>query len=302
MRLLAARHKKNLAITLMMLPGALWFLLLRYVPMAGIVIAFQDYRPHPPNPTLINNIIHSRFVGLANFEFIFASDIAWRFIRNTLAYNAVFIILTTVISIALAIALSELTTKFMAKLYQTLMFFPFFISWVVVSYFVFAFLSPTHGVFSDVSNWYMDPWGWPAILTSAHLWKSLGFNCIIYLAAITGVDHGQYEAAAIDGASKWSQIWNVTIPNIKPMIIILFILAVGRIFNADIGLFYNVPMNSGPLFPVTDVIDTYVLRALQTLTLGMTTAVGLFQQLVGFACIMTANAIVRKLDSDSAVF
>ncbi|MCL2400102.1 MAG: ABC transporter permease subunit [Defluviitaleaceae bacterium] len=302
MRLFAARHKKTLTITLMMLPGAIWLLLLRYLPMAGVVIAFQNYRPHPPNPTMINNILNSRFVGLENFRFIFATDIAWRFIRNTLAYNAVFIVLTTVFAIALAIALSEITKKFIAKLYQTLMFFPFFISWVVVSYFVFAFLSPTHGTFANVSNWYMDPWGWPVILTSAHLWKSLGFTCIIYLAAITGVDHGQYEAAAIDGASKWNQIWSITIPNIRPMIIIMFILAVGRIFNADIGLFYNVPLNSGPLFPVTDVVDTYVLRAFQTLSMGMATAVGLFQQIIGFICIMTANAIVRKVDSDSAIF
>jgi putative aldouronate transport system permease protein len=299
------RNKKTLAITLMMLPGTIWLILLRYIPMGGIVIAFQDYRPHPPNPTLWNNIIHSRFVGLDNFRFISATDRAWLMIRNTLAYNATFIILTTVLSVAIAICLSEVRRKFLAKLYQTLMFFPFFISWVVAGYFVFAFLDPTFGLLSGVRNWYFDPTGWPAILTSAHLWKALGFNSIIYLAAISSIDQGMYEAAAIDGASKWRQVWAITIPTIKPMIIILFILAVGRIFNADFGLFWNIPQNSGPLQGVTEVIDTYVFRVMRSNiagAMGMATAAGLFQNVIGFICIMATNTIVRRFDKDNALF
>jgi len=299
------RHKKTFAVTLMMLPGAIWLLLLRYLPMGGAVIAFQDYRPHPPNPTLLNNILNSRFVGLDNFRFIFATDRAWIMIRNTLAYNAVFIILTTVFSIAIAICLSEIRSKFFSKLYQTLMFYPFFISWVVAGYFVFAFLDPTFGLLSHVRNWYFDPTGWPVILTSAHLWKNLGFNSVVYLAAIASIDKGMYEAAAIDGASKWRQVWSVTIPSIKPMIIILFILAVGRIFNADFGLFWNIPQNMGPLQNVTEVIDTYVFRVMQANiagAMGMATAAGLFQNLIGFICIMGANAIVRKFDNENALF
>lgn len=299
------RHKKTLIITMMMLPGTIWLILLRYLPMGGIVIAFQDYRPHPPNPTLWNNIIHSDFVGLNNFRFIFATDRAWIMIRNTLGYNAVFIILTTVLAVAIAICLSELRRKFVAKLYQTLMFFPFFISWVVAGYFVFAFLDPTFGLLSDVRNWYFDPTGWPAILTSAHLWKALGFNSIIYLAAISSIDQGMYEAAAIDGASKWRQVWAITIPTIKPMIIILFILAVGRIFNADFGLFWNIPQNSGPLQGVTEVIDTYVFRVMQSNiagAMGMATAAGLFQNVIGFICIMATNTLVRRFDKDNALF
>jgi len=301
----ATKHKKTFAITLMMLPGALWLLILRYIPMGGLVIAFQDYRPFPRNPTFLNNIINSRFVGLDNFRFIFATDRAWNMIRNTLAYNAVFIVLTTILSIALAICLSEISSKFLAKAYQTLMFFPFFISWVVASYFVFAFLDPTFGVLSHVRNWYLDPAGWPVILTISHLWKSLGFSCIIYLAAITGIDQGLYEAAAIDGASKWRQIWAITIPSIRPMIIMLFIMAVGRIFNVDFGLFWNIPMNMGPLQGVTEVFDTYVFRVMQAPiagAIGMATAAGFFQNIIGFVCILGANAIVRRVDRENAMF
>ena len=305
MRLFLTRHKKTLAITVMMMPGAIWLLLLRYLPMGGAIIAFQDYRPHPPNPTLFNNILNSNFVGLDNFRFIFATDRAWIMIRNTLGYNAVFIVLTTVFSIAIAICLNEIRHKFFAKLYQTLMFYPFFISWVVAGYFVFAFLDPTFGMLSHIRNWYFDPTGWPVILTSAHLWKSIGFNTIVYLAAITSIDHGMYEAAAIDGASKWRQVWAITIPSIRPMIIILFILAVGRIFNADFGLFWNIPQNMGPLQGVTEVIDTYVFRVMQANiagAMGMATAAGLFQNVIGFICIMGTNAIVRKVDSENALF
>ena len=305
MRFFPEKHKKTLAITLMMLPGAIWLLVLRYIPMAGIIMAFQDYRPWPQNPTLINNIIHSRFVGIDNFRFIFFTDRAWNMIRNTLSYNALFIVLTTGFAIALAVALNELGKGFMPKLYQTLMFFPFFISWVVASYFVFAFLDPTFGVLAHVRNWYLEPSGWPVILTSANLWKNLGFTSIIYLAAITGIDQGLYEAASIDGASRWRQVWAITIPGIKPMIIIMFIMAIGRIFNADFGLFWNVPMNMGPLQSVTEVFDTYVYRVMISPTpgaMGMATAAGLFQNIIGFICIMGANAIVRKIDNENAMF
>jgi len=290
---------------LMMLPGTIWLILLRYIPMGGIIMAFQDYRPNPLNPTLISNIIHSRFVGLANFRFIFATDRAALMIRNTLGYNAVFIILTTILSVGIAICLSELSRKFIAKLYQTMMFFPFFISWVVAGYFVFAFLDPTFGMLSGVREWYFDATGWPVILTSAHLWKSLGFNSIVYLAAISGIDQGMYEAAAIDGASKWKQVWSITIPSIKPMIIILFILAVGRIFNADFGLFYQIPRNMGPLQSVTEVIDTYVYRVMTSNiagATGMATAAGLFQNVIGFICIMATNTLVRKFDNENSLF
>jgi putative aldouronate transport system permease protein len=306
-----ARKKKTLILLTMVAPGALWLILLRYLPMFGIVIAFKDYKIFTKAPSLINNVMHSKWVGLKNFEFLFTTTDSMVMIRNTIGYNALWIILGLVISVTFAIMLSEITNKFVAKTYQTLMFFPYFLSWVVASYFVLAFLDPTRGLLvhlqqnwgMDVTNWYNDTKPWPIILTIANLWKNVGYSTILYLAAITGIDASQYEAASIDGASKWKQIIYVTLPHLKTMIIILFIMNVGKIFNADFGLFWNVPMNSGPLFPATQVIDTYVYRALMTTNnVGMSTAAGLIQNVVGFICIMGVNTIVRKVDKDSSLF
>ena len=297
--------KKTLAITMMMLPGAVWLFVIRYLPMIGVVMAFQKYRPYTPDPGFFNNLFHSEFVGLKNFEFIFFGDRAWIMLLNTIAYNAVFIVLTTIFGVALAVLLTEITSKFFAKLYQTLMFFPFFISWVVASYFLFAFLEPTFGMLSNIREWYFDPAGWPVILTSAHLWKNLGYTCILYVAAIASIDQGMYEAAVIDGASKWKQIWYITLPTIKPIIVILNILAVGRIIMADFGLFWNMTMNSGPLLSVTEVFDTYVYRVMQSNIAGamdFATAAGLLQSVIGFICIIGANAIVRKISPENAMF
>jgi putative aldouronate transport system permease protein len=304
-------NTKTLVLTTMALPGAIWLLLLRYLPMFGIVLSFQDYKIYTKAPSLINNILHSKWVGLENFKFLFATTESWVMIRNTLGYNALWIVLGIIFAVAFAIMISEMTTKFAAKVYQTLMFFPYFLSWVVVSYFVYAFLSPEKGLITnlqknmdlDPTQWYSDPRPWPYILTFAYLWKNLGYSCILYLATITGIDSSQYEAARIDGASKWQQIRYVTLPHLRPMIIILFILSVGRIFNADFGLFYQVPMNYGPLYPATQVVDTYVYRALMSMNnIGMSSAAGLLQNVVGFICIMVANSIVRRVDPDSSLF
>lgn len=295
----------------MVAPGAIWLILLRYLPMFGIVIAFQDYRIYTKAPSLINNVLHSDWVGFNNFKFLFASSDSWVMIRNTLGYNALWIVLGLVISIAFAVMLNEITNKFVAKAYQTMMFFPYFLSWVVASYFVLAFLDKTRGLIPhiqmnmgvEVTNWYGDPRPWPVILTIANLWKNVGYSTILYLAAITGIDQTQYEAASIDGATKWQQIWYVTIPHLKSMMIILFIMNVGKICVADFGLFYNVPGDNGPLFPATQVIDTYIYRFMMaTSNMGMSTAAGLFQNFVGFICIMTANTIVKKIDEDSSLF
>ena len=308
---MTAQRKKTLMLLTMVAPGAIWLLLLRYIPMGGIVIAFQDYKIYTRNPTFINNLTHSTFNGFNNFKFLFATSSTWEFIRNTIGYNVVFIVLGLVISVAFAIMLNEITKKFVAKTYQTLMFFPYFLSWVVASYFVQAFLDPTRGLLVNLmKSWGMTPIDfyndcgpWPFILTLCNIWKNTGYSAILYLAAITGIDASQYEAASIDGASKWQQIKYVTLPHLKTMIIILFIMNVGKIFNADFGLFWNIPNQSGPLFPVTQVIDTYVYRAMMaTNNFGMSTAAGLLQNVVGFICIMTANTIVRKVDPDSSLF
>lgn len=307
----SAKRKKTFLLLTMVAPGAIWLILLRYLPMFGIVMAFQDYKIYSKAPSLVNNIVHSKFVGLKNFKFLFATQDSWIMIRNTLAYNVVFIVLGLIISVTFAILLNEITHKFVAKTYQTLMFFPYFLSWVVASYFVQAFLDPTSGLLTHMmSDWgmksvdfYNTTGPWPFILILANIWKNTGYSVVLYLAAITGIDATQYEAASIDGASKIQQILYVTLPHLKTMIIILFIMNVGKIFNADFGLFYNVPMDSGPLMSVTQVIDTYVYRAMMaTQNYGMTTAAGLMQNIVGFVCIMTANGIVRKVDEESSLF
>lgn len=305
-----SKHKKTLLLCSMALPGAIWLLLLRYLPMFGIILAFKDYRAYKPN-TFWNNIIQSEWVGLKNFEFLFRSPDTWVMIRNTLAYNIVFIVLGLLVSVTLAIMLSELTTRFAAKAYQTLMFFPYFLSWVVASYFVLAFLDATSGMIPNlqkaagatVINWYHEPKYWPYILTGANLWKNVGYSAVLYLAAIIGIDRTQYEAAAVDGASKWQQIKHILLPNLRTMITILLIMNVGKIFNSDFGLFYNVPQNSGSLYPVTQVVDTYVYRAyMNSGDVGMSSAAGLLQNVIGFLCIIGANTLVRKIDSDSSLF
>ncbi|MBQ9308502.1 MAG: sugar ABC transporter permease [Clostridia bacterium] len=304
-----ARRKKNLVLTTMVLPGAIWLLLIRYLPMFGIVLAFKNYKAQRPN-TFWNNIIKSEWVGLKNFQFLKSPDTAIM-IRNTLGYNILWIALGLVIAVAFAVMMSELSNRFLAKTYQTLMFFPYFLSWVVASYFVLAFLDPTSGMIPalqkragiPVTNFYHDTTWWPLILTICNLWKNIGYSSVLYLAAITGIDTTQYEAAAVDGATKWQQIWHVTLPNIRTMIVILLIMNVGKIFNADFGLFYNVPQNSGSLLPVTQVVDTYVYRAYaNTHNMGMSSAAGFLQSAVGLVCIVGANAIVRKVDPESSLF
>lgn len=306
-----SKAKKTLMLLTMVAPGALWLLLLRYLPMGGIILAFKNYKIYPKDPTFLNNLIHSKWVGLDNFKFLFTTGDSWVMIRNTLAYNIVFIILGVIIPVAFAIMMSELSKKFVAKTYQTLMFFPYFLSWVVVSYFLNAFIDAQYGLIpmaqraagETAVSWYTTPGPWPYIIVFANLWKNVGYSTVLYLAAITGIDQTQYEAAAIDGASKWQQILHVTLPNLRTMIAILFILNVGKIFNTDFGLFWNVPMQNGALFSVTQVIDTYIYRVLMnTGNIGQSTAAGLLQNIVGFICIIGANAVVKKIDSDSTLF
>ena len=306
-----AKHKKTLVLLTMVAPAAIWLLLLRYLPMGGIILAFKNYKINPRNPSFISNLLSSKWVGFKNFEFLFKTNDAWIMFRNTLGYNVVFIILGVIIPVAFAIMMNELTRKFVRKTYQTMMFFPYFLSWVVVSYFLNAFLDAQYGMIptmqaaagKEVTSWYTTPGPWPYLLVFANLWKNVGYSTVLYLAAITGIDANQYEAAAIDGASKWQQVLYVTIPHLRTMICILFIMNVGRIFASDFGLFYNVPMQNGALFSVTQTIDTYVYRAyIATGNPGQSSAAGLLQNVLGFICILSANAIVKKVDADSAMF
>ena len=300
-----AKIKKYLPLYILALPGLLYLFINNYIPMAGVIIAFK-------NIDFQKGILGSDFVGLKNFEYLFKTKDAFIITRNTILYNISFIILTLIVSITFAIILNELRNRIASKIYQTIMLLPFLISMVIVSYLVFAFLSSDTGFINnsvlplfgkEKISWYTEPRYWPFILVLVQLWKGVGYSVIIYLAAIVGIDPQYYEAASLDGATVLKRIRYITLPLIRPIIIMLLLLSVGRIFYSDFGLFYQVPQNSGMLYSTTNVIDTYVYRALIQLgDIGMSSAAGLYQSLVGFILVISANLIVRKLDSDSALF
>lgn len=297
------KFKKFLPIYLMALPGFIYLFINNYMPLPGLVLAFKNYSARL-------GIWGSHWAGLENFKYLFASD-AWLITRNTILYNIAFIIVNTVLSIFVAIILSELTSP-LKKFYQSSILLPFLISSVIVSYLVFAFLSSDNGFINNTIlkqlgikgiSWYTSPKYWPFILIFVNTWKSIGYSSIIYLATILGFDRSYYEAATIDGASKMQQITRITLPMLKSTVIMLTLMAVGRIFYSDFGLFYQVPQNSGALLPVTNTIDTYVYRGLLELgNISMSAAAGCYQSIVGFVLVLLANLAVRKIDKDSALF
>jgi putative aldouronate transport system permease protein len=290
---------------LLMLPGIVYLIVNNYLPMLGIIIAFK-------NINFSKGILGSDWVGFKNFEYLFATSDAFVITRNTLLYNIAFIIVNLVFAVSLAILLNEVRHKLLKKFYQSAMLLPHFLSAVIVAYLLYGMLNPEYGFVNksilaklgiDSISWYMEPKYWPYILTLVNIWKSVGYLSIVYIAAIVGIDHEYYEAATIDGATKWQQIRHITLPLLVPIITIMTLLAIGRIFYSDFGLFYQVPMNSGPLLPVTNVIDTYVYRGLMQLgDIGMSSAAGLYQSVVGFVLVLVSNFVVRKLDRDNALF
>lgn len=297
--------KRFIPMYIMMIPGLIYLLINNYVPMAGIIIAFKHINWN-------KGIIDSPFAGLSNFEYLFKTKEAWIITRNTLGYNLAFIILGTVLAVAIAIVLNEIRSKFWKKSYQTIILLPYLISIVVVSYLVFALFSSesgfiNHSILEPLGlksiSWYTEPKYWPYILTIVHLWKTVGYSCIIYYATVVGIDRGYYEAAVIDGANRWKQIVHITLPSLKPTMITLVLLAIGTIFYSDFGLFYQVPMDSGPLYDVTNTIDTYVYRGLIKLNdVGMSSAAGVYQSLVGFTLVYIANRLVIKFSKENALF
>lgn len=290
---------------IMALPGIAYLIINNYIPMTGITIAFRQY-------TVRGGLFNSKWIGLKNFEFLFRSSDSWIITRNTILYNFGFIILGTFISVVTAICLNEIKKKFFARFYQTVILLPHLISMVVVSYIAYAFLSSTTGFLNssvlktlgiDPIFWYSEQKYWPFILTFVSIWTRFGFSAIIYYASIVGIDTQLFEAAAVDGASRFRQIVSITLPSLKPTIIIMTILAIGRIFYADFGLFYQVPQNSGALFPVTNVIDTYVYRALiNQNNIGMSSAANFYQSVIGFVLVITTNSIVRRIDRENALY
>ena len=290
---------------LMMLPALLYLLINNYIPMAGMVIAFKKLN-------FAKGIWASPWAGLKNFKFLFASKDAWIITRNTLLYNVAFILVNMVVGIAIAILITEIRNTKLKKIYQSAILLPFLMSMVILSYIVYTLLSAENGLVNnsilplfhiDPIQWYQKPKYWPAILIIANCWKGVGYGCLIYIASLIGIDPSFYEAARLDGASKWQEITKITLPSLVPTIITLLLLSIGRIFYSDFGLFYQVPMNSGVLFPTTNVIDTYVYRALiEQGNISMSSAAGVYQSLVGFCVVMLSNWIVRKVDKDQALF
>jgi len=297
-------NKSNQQLLVMCFPAMLKIFIFSYLPLIGIIIAFKNYMPS-------KGLFKSDWNGLKNFEFFFKSTDAFRVIRNTIGLNALFIITGLVVSVMFAILFNEVLNKRVLKAYQTVMFFPFFTSWVLVGLILTALLNQQSGLINTIiSNFggekirfYIEPFRWPLILTLVNLWKYTGQGAIIYFAVIVGISKDYYEAAVIDGANKIQLVRYVTLPFLKPMIIVLTLLAIGNIFKADFGMFYFVTGNQGLLYPTTDVIDTYVFRALTQMgNFSMGTAVGLVQSVVGFILIMGANKLVSIISHDEKLF
>ena len=289
---------------LMALPTVVWLALFAYWPMFGLIMAFEDYNVQ-------DGFFGSEFVGLKNFEFLFQSQDAWVITRNTVLYNIAFIVLGNVCAMGLAIILSEMYFHKTAKVLQTIFILPNSLSITVIALIVYAFLAPTNGFVNAIIqnlggtkvNWYVTPSIWPFLLVFINLWKGTGYSAVVYLASISGISNEYYEAAMLDGATKLQQIRYITIPNLRFILSIQLIMAVGGMFRGDIGLFYTVTMNNGALYPVTDVIDTYVYRSLTTSqSPGMSVAAGFYQSVVGLILILLSNWVVTKIDADSALF
>ena len=293
-------------LTLLALPTTIWYFLFAFLPMFGIIIAFKKYQI---SGGFLNSIITSDWIGLDNFKFLFSAGDIWIILRNTILYNIVFIILNIVGPVTMALLIGQLHNKRMAKIYQTAMFMPYFLSWVVVTALIWAFLSFDKGLLNslleffgqDPHQWYMEPKLWPPFLVFMYMWKNLGYSMVVYLATITGIDKTYYEAAGIDGATVWQQMRYVTLPLMKTVIIMMFIMAVGRIFYSDFGLFYQVPRDSNSLYNVSYTLDVFVFKQLKSSTTGMASAAAFVQSVAGCITILTANAVVRKVDRDSAM-
>lgn len=299
------RWKRILPFYVMALPGLIYLLVNNYIPMFGILIAFKKIN-------FREGILGSPWSGLDNFRFLFASADAWIITRNTILYNVAFFIVGNVTAIVIAILINEIYNKAAKKAYQSLILLPYLMSWVIVSYLAYTFLSAETGMINksileplglETVNWYQEKKYWPFILIFFNVWKGVGYSMIIYLSSIVGISSDYYEAAKIDGAGKLKQIRYITLPLLKPTVITLFILSVGQIFRSDFGLFYQLPRNSGTLYSVTRTLDVYIYQALmKNNDYGMSSAASVYQSIVGFVLILAANQLVKRYEKNSALF
>lgn len=301
--------KENRIWLLFCLPGTIFLIIFFYIPVLANVVAFQNFQYSSQG--FIYSVLHSPWVGFQNFKFFFQSQDFWIILRNTVGYNLAFLFFNFFFAIFNGIVMSQLRNRRLLKVYQTSMLFPYFLSWAVLTYFVYAFLSPDKGIVNEILkmmgqspiDFYNTPAVWPGILIFLGVWKGLGYNSILYFATAMGINPEYYDAAMVDGANKWQQIKNVTLPQILPIATLMLILNVGGIFRSDFGLFYLVPRNSGTLINVSQTFDTFIYRALTTSNdIGMSTAAGLIQSIVGMLMIIGTNMIVRKKQPDAALF
>ncbi|MDR1277853.1 MAG: ABC transporter permease subunit [Treponema sp.] len=295
--------KKNFSLYLLMVPGILFFFVFSYLPMGGLVIAFQEFN-------LIRGVFGSNFAGLANFKFLFVNNTILKVMLNTLYLNILFIVFTTFTAVTLAIMFSEIRHKKTKRFTQTISILPYFISWAVIALFLQSFLQADGGIIPtflsargvDI-NFYSSPQFWPFILVVLRIWQGAGYMAVVYIAAITGMDTGIFEAARIDGASRLQIIMRITIPYLRPVVILMTLFSVGRIFYGDFGMIYGIVQDNALLFSTTDVIDTYVYRMLRSMSdYGMATAVGMLQSVFGLIFVYSANLIARRLEPGSAIF
>jgi putative aldouronate transport system permease protein len=309
--------KRHGAYGLMLLPGLVFLLIFAYLPLPAIILAFKNYRlTIPPaesfmqNPFVYSLINNSPWIGLDNFQYIFRSPDTPVFLRNTIGYNLLFMTLNIVFGVSVAVGINELRQRFAAKLYHTILFLPYFLSWIVITYVLYAFISQ-NGLINrtladmglDTISFYTKIRAWPFILPLANIWRYAGYSSIIYLATLVGFDQQLYEAAAIDGAGKWKQFRYITFPLLTPTIVLLTILAVGRILNGDFDMFYSLPNGAGAVKNATLTIDVYVYTSMRTgQPLGLPAAAAFFQSVIAFILVLTTNAIVRKVEPDMAMF
>ncbi|NJP40368.1 sugar ABC transporter permease [Oscillospiraceae bacterium HV4-5-C5C] len=296
--------KKNHPLFIMLLPAVILVFVMSYIPMSGLVLAFKNYR-------FDKGVFGSDWNGLENFRYLFSSGTGWLITKNTILYNLLNLITSQALSIILAVIISEMRARLYKRVVQSVIFFPYFVSWVIVGTFVYNIFNYETGVMNNLLtalgkekiNVYALPAVWPWIICAFNAWKWSGYNSIIYIASITGIDEQCLEAAEIDGANIFQKIWYITFPSIKPTIITMLLLQVGRILRGDFEMFYQIVGNNGQLYNATDVIDTYVFRSLQqNSNMGMTAAATFYQSVLCFVIIIIVNALVKRADPDYALF
>lgn len=296
--------RKHKTYFIMLLPMIVYFIAFSYLPMVGIYMAFIRY-------DFAGGLFGSKFIGLENFKFLFSSGKLWQLTRNTMLYNLAFILIGNFMQVLVAIMLKEITGKKYVKVSQTLMFMPYFVSMVIIGTIAYNILSPQYGMLNtaltrlglETVDVYRSTKPWPFILVAVNVWKGLGYGVVVYLAALLGIDESIYEAAYVDGANIWTRIRYITLPLLKPTVIIMLLMAVGHIMRGQFDMFYQLIGNNGQLFRSTDIIDTYVYRCInQNPDFGQGSAAGLYQSVLGLFLILGVNGIIRKHDPDNALF